>query len=127
VCVDVRKKRTIGFQLFKEKLHWNENSPELEHTLERTWLQLLHRYLPKKAMGTKILEKLFIGYMKRRCLFLEGFDRFTHNTGRTEDGMDTSKLGSTVMKVMLDEVASLCEPQRVIHWLGKNSSRRQVT
>ena len=58
-------------------------------------------------------------YMKRRCYFLDNCPGFNFNTGKGEFIRDasgirrvsnTSKLGSVLMRTMLNEVDNFCDP-----------------
>ena len=56
--------------------------------------------------------------MKRRCFFLDNLSYFNYNNGggnyTSKEGQriitDTSKLGSTLMTTMLEEIESFCKP-----------------
>jgi hypothetical protein len=43
--------------------------------------RLLNKYMPDSVKKSKMQQKLFIGYMKRRCQFLEEFPAFNYNQG----------------------------------------------
>ena len=63
-------------------------------------------------------------YMKRRCAFLDKMPAFVYNIGRGEplpDGTtsDTTKLGSTLMSTMLQEVKNLCKHDVKYRWSQK--------
>lgn len=85
---------------------------------ERACLDLLNRYMHQDIKHSKTLQKIYINYMYRRCKILEDFPQFNFNTGASEifvedeDNperwkkirIDMKRLGSTLMKIMLDEV-----------------------
>ena len=87
--------------------------------------QLLHRYMQPHVKSRKILQKLFIRYMLRRCEVLEHLPHFNINTG-TELTFDpvtykkvitnTKHLGSTLMKIMIFEVNQFCDPSYKEDW-----------
>eukprot|EP00118_Oscarella_pearsei_P023946 m.294339 g.294339 ORF g.294339 m.294339 type:complete len:5643 (+) comp40744_c0_seq7:98-17026(+) len=87
---------------------------------------LLKRYMPKHVKESKLMQHLFVKYMKRRCNVLENAPGFYLNegvgesykdskTGKTER-TDTKKLGSTLMSAMLREVADMCNPKIKSNW-----------
>ena len=62
--------------------------------------------------------------MYRRCSFLDSLPAFNFNHGagvRQCDGKltDTTKLGSTLMKAMLQEVNEICDPTTNRNWAHK--------
>ena len=61
--------------------------------------------------------------MKRRCVFLDNLPDFNFNNGIGVDEhrmrTDTRKLGSTLMKTMLQEVADFCDPTIKNSWSEK--------
>ena len=73
---------------------------------------LLNKYMVADVQSKKILQKLFIKYMYRRCQILETMPQFNFNTGSTVtmeiDGkmkkIYLKMLGSTLMDLMLNEV-----------------------
>ncbi|KAI6653727.1 hypothetical protein LOD99_3231 [Oopsacas minuta] len=73
---------------------------------------LLNKYMATDVQSKKILQKLYIKYMYRRCLILETMPPFNFNTGSTVlmevDGKTKQvclkNLGSTLMELMLNEV-----------------------
>ena len=73
---------------------------------------LLNKYMVDDVQSKKILQKLFIKYMYRRCQILETMPPFNFNTGSTVDIEVEGKkkrvclktLGSTLMDLMLNEV-----------------------
>jgi hypothetical protein len=89
--------------------------------------RLLQKYMSDHVKSTKITQKLFIQYMKRRCTFLDNFPGFNYNTGYGEyiivDGKrqrtDTHRLGSTLMQTMLKEVTDFCDPSIKESWSQK--------
>lgn len=63
--------------------------------------------------------------MKRRCYFLDQLPSFNYNYGTGEYITDESgvrratntlKLGSTLMKTMLQEVSEFCDPRIKGNW-----------
>ena len=67
-------------------------------------------------------------YMTRRCHFLDTLPAFNYNIGRGElvtkgYGVpvytDTSKLGSTLLSIMLKEVNDFCDPTIKENWSVK--------
>eukprot|EP00117_Sycon_ciliatum_P002930 scpid215/ scgid3933/ E3 ubiquitin-protein ligase RNF213 len=83
---------------------------------EQQCQMLLRRFTPAHLRERKILQRLFVRYMLRRCLVLENMPAYTYNTGRgvrDESGScsDTSELGSTLMRAMLKETQQFCNPQ----------------
>ena len=63
--------------------------------------------------------------MKRRCEFLDSFPGYNLNSGigellKDEYGnnqrTDTRQLGSTLMKIMIEEVSNLCDPDVTTNW-----------
>ena len=87
--------------------------------------QLLDRYMQSHVKIRKILQKLFIRYMLRRCEVLEHLPYFTFNTGTgitfdpvTEKKVmtNTKLLGSTLMKIMIFEVNKFCDPSFKEDW-----------
>ena len=72
--------------------------------------------------------------MKRRCAFLDDLPAFNYNFGTGEVTIDkesgekaitrTHKLGSTLMKIMLEEVSNFCDPFMKKNWSEK--SHQQV-
>ena len=61
--------------------------------------------------------------MYRRCSFLDNLPAFNFNNGvgAWHDGKltDTTKLGSTLMKAMLQEVNEICDPTTKQNWANK--------
>ena len=74
--------------------------------------------------------------MKRRCYFLDNLAAFNYNTGVGEVVFDetsgkklktdTSKLGSTLMRTMLEEVGHFCDQDRK-DWAEKPQVELQGT
>ena len=63
-------------------------------------------------------------YMYRRCSFLDNLPAFNFNNGAGDwqhDGKltDTTKLGSTLMTAMLQEVKDICDPTANQNWAHK--------
>ena len=59
--------------------------------------------------------------MWRRCEFLEKFPGFVYNTGYGEyldkkTVTNTTKLGSTLLEIMLEEVSIFCNPDIKGSW-----------
>ena len=87
---------------------------------------LLNKYMPEHVKERKVMQHLFVKYMKRRCLVLENCPGFNYNQGRGEyytdpttneqKQADTRKLGSTLMSTMLQEVAAMCNPSIKSIW-----------
>ena len=79
---------------------------------DRECYTLLSKYMVTDVQSKKILQKLFIKYMYRRCQILETMPSFNFNTGSTVhmevDGklrkVCLKTLGSTLMELMLNEV-----------------------
>lgn len=62
----------------------------------------------------------YFRYMHRRCKFLDDCPAFNYNMGRSVPGAeDTSRLGSTLMRAMLKEVADFCNPEILKNWSCK--------
>ena len=89
---------------------------------------LLRTYMSEHVKKTKITQRLFIKYMKRRYMFLDSLPGFNYNTGSgeyilDEQGQrranDTRQLGSTLMKTMLNEVKDFCDPDIKDNWSHK--------
>ena len=87
--------------------------------------RLLNRYMEGHVKVRKILQKLFVRYMLRRCNVLEHLPYFTFNTGKgiifdNESGKrvitDTRILGSTLIKTMIFEVNQFCDPTCKEDW-----------
>ncbi|XP_065828093.1 uncharacterized protein [Oscarella lobularis] len=88
--------------------------------------RLLDKYMPEHVKERKVMQHLFVKYMKRRCLVLENCPGFNYNQGRGEyytdpttneqKQADTKKLGSTLMSAMLQEVAAMCNPSIKSNW-----------
>ena len=88
--------------------------------------EFLNKYMPEHVKERKVMQHLFVKYMKRRCLVLENCPAFNYNQGRGEyyiDPMtnerkqtDTRKLGSTLMSAMLQEVGAMCNPSIKSNW-----------
>ena len=87
--------------------------------------KLLDRYMQRHVKARKILLKLFVSYMLRRCELLEFLPFFTFNTGagitfdnESEKKMKTNKkyLGSTLLKIMILEVNQFCDPSYKENW-----------
>ena len=61
--------------------------------------------------------------MYQRCSFLDNLPAFNFNNGvgAWRDGIptDTTKLGSTLMKAMLQEVNEICDPTTKQNWANK--------
>ena len=66
--------------------------------------------------------------MKRRCEFLDSSPHFNYNTGigvPIQDGSghilntNTRQLGSTLMKIMIEEVNNFCDPSVMRNWSQK--------
>ncbi|XP_019857334.1 PREDICTED: uncharacterized protein LOC109585637 [Amphimedon queenslandica] len=83
---------------------------------ESECLSLLDKYMPDYIAERKISQKLFIKYIKRRCYFLDNLPQYNYNAGRSLDGSDTRKLGSTLMNAMLNEVPQFCDPSTKEDW-----------
>ena len=67
-------------------------------------------------------------YMTRRCKFLDTLPAFNYNIGRgklvtkkygVQVYTDTSKLGSTLLSIMLKEVNDFCDPTIKQNWSVK--------
>ena len=60
-----------------------------------------------------------------RCQFLDGLESFNYNQGRGEfiqsenRYTNTTKLGSTLMSCMLEEVNALFDPEILRNWSSK--------
>ena len=87
--------------------------------------RLLDRYMEAHVKVRKILQKLFVRYMLRRCNVLEHLPYFTFNTGKgiilaneSEKKVitDTRILGSTLMRTMILEVNQFCDPTCKEDW-----------
>jgi hypothetical protein len=100
--------------------------PSLSHKechklLEKSWTDFVE--VPK------VMQKLFIKYMKRRCDFLDKTPAFNYNPGSGEyygdqwkgkrKVSDTRELGSTLMSTMLQEVKDFCNFHLKQNWLQK--------
>ena len=87
--------------------------------------QLLDRYMQSHVKIRKVIQRLFIRYMLRRCEVLEHLPYFNVNTGTglTFDTVTDKKvitntrlLGSTLMKIMIFEVNQFCNPSYKEDW-----------
>ena len=83
--------------------------------------EILLREMGDHVRDRKIMQQLFVKYMKRRCDVLENFPGFNFNTGMGEyidqsHTTDTTKLGSTLLSTMLKEVNSFCHPDIQEDW-----------
>ena len=75
---------------------------------------LLNKYMIAEVQPKKVLQKLFIKYMHRRCQILESLPAFNFNTGNSftmevegeKKRVSLKNLGSTLMELMLNEVNS---------------------
>ena len=76
--------------------------------------KLLNKYMIAEVQSKKVLQKLFIKYMHRRCQILESLPAFNFNTGSSftmevegeKKRICLKNLGSTLMELMLNEVNS---------------------
>jgi hypothetical protein len=89
------------------------NLPDFTKESEKECHRLLQKYMKSHVRVNKLQQKLFIGYMKRRCVFMENFPHFNYNS-------DYPKLGSTIMGTMLDEVNKFCLTDRQREWSQSN-------
>ena len=87
--------------------------------------QLLHRYMQPHVKSRKILQRLFIRYMLRRCEVLEQLPYFNVNTGTelTPDTVTDKKIltnvklwCSTLIRIMIFEVNQFCDPSYKEDW-----------
>ena len=84
---------------------------------------LLGNYMKEHVQTRKILQKLFVRYMLRRCNVLEHLPYFTFNTGtgiifdnERQVFTNTKQLGSTLMRIMIFEVNKFCDPSCKEDW-----------
>ena len=123
--VFIDKKSTGINRLFKEKRKSKIYfSKEADLDNDRCH-QLLHRYMQPPVKSRKILQRLFICYMLRRCEVLEQLPYFNVNTGTelTSDTVTEKKIVtnvklwcSTLMKIMIFEVNQFCDPSYKEDW-----------
>ncbi|CAI8052619.1 E3 ubiquitin-protein ligase rnf213-alpha [Geodia barretti] len=99
--------------------------PDLSH---QKCYELLTKSWPKFSEVSKVRQKLFIKYMKRRCAFLDVIPAFNFNTGageyyddpetRQKEVSNTRQLGSTLMETMLKEAEDFCSLVKQ-NWLNE--------
>jgi hypothetical protein len=105
--------------------------PDLSH---QKCYELLTKSWSKFSEVSKVRQKLFIKYMKRRCAFLDVIPAFNFNTGAGEyyddpetkqkEVSNTRQLGSTLMETMLKEAEDFCSLVKH-NWL--NEPHQQVS
>ena len=88
--------------------------------------ELLDDHMPEHVKERKVMQHLFVKYMKRRCWVLERCPAFIYNQGGGEYYEDsvtgkkrrsnTKRLGSTLMSAMLQEVGDMCSPSIKSLW-----------
>ncbi|KAI6653840.1 hypothetical protein LOD99_3342 [Oopsacas minuta] len=119
-----KKSRGIN-RLYDEKKHSRVIFSTDPNLCDDQCYRLLDKYMEPHVKVRKILQKLFVRYMLRRCNVLESMGNFTFNTGKgiifdleTEQNMitDTKLLGSTLMKTMIFEVNQFCDPTCKEDW-----------
>ena len=119
------------------RLYWREK--EVKFSLDRDLdsaecHQLLLEHMHPHVKNRKIMQQLFVKYMKRRCDVLENAPGFTYNLGGGEYVIDkatgkrkitdTKELGSTLLSAMLKEVNSFCHPDIQEDW--KHHAHQQL-
>ena len=119
-------KKDVGInRLFDEKKRVKVSFSTEKDLDQAKCHQLLDRYMQPHVKERKILQKLFVRYMLRRCGVLEHLPYFTFNTGTgitfdvgTEKKVitNTKYLGSTLMKIMIFEVNQFCDPSYKENW-----------
>ena len=96
--------------------------PDLDY---QTCHQLLQEAMEDHVRKNKIMQELFVKYMKRRCKVLENLPGFNFNQGEgfavdkktgKQKRCDTKQLGSTLLSTMLREVNSFCHPDIQEDW-----------
>ena len=74
--------------------------------------------------------------MKRRCAFLDTLPAFNYNIGKGETikddisgeevTTDTRKLGSTLMRTMIEEASNFCDQNMKRNWTGKSYQQVEI-